>query len=251
MVVRSLQTRFNSIVLHELSMSWRVLIIFLLLAAVASWQGGTQLGEWLVLHAPESIVSASGPKTSKDQVLDANGKPFAAQPPQPRIDGTLGVPREHAPAEWTITAVVANSPDANSNAMNIDADGNAENEEHELVAGGAGLLSGTHDVATLDVATAPKDTASNARQWAGSFDRPAPQEAKPAPQVSARPATAAEIALVWQQALRKDIDQCNKLGFFQRPTCVQTARNKFCAPNYAWGKTADCPPKGFDQTGGN
>jgi hypothetical protein len=27
-------------------MSWRALFIFLLLAAVASWQGGIQLGEW-------------------------------------------------------------------------------------------------------------------------------------------------------------------------------------------------------------
>ena len=38
-------------------------------------------------------------------VLDANGRPYVAQPPQPRIDGTLGVPDKPADREWAINTV--------------------------------------------------------------------------------------------------------------------------------------------------
>lgn len=95
-------------------MSWRALIIFLLLAVVASWQGGQQLGHWLIEQAPESIASAFNPTDDRSQALDADGKPLAPQPPQPRIDGTLGVPRDMEPVEWAITAAIASREDANS-----------------------------------------------------------------------------------------------------------------------------------------
>ena len=90
-------------------MSWRFLFLFLVLAAASAVFGGIELGDWLIEHAPESISQAASAnsKNDRDIVLDANGKPFRAQPPQPRIDGTLGVPREMAPVEWTITAVTA------------------------------------------------------------------------------------------------------------------------------------------------
>lgn len=226
-------------------MSWRALIIFLLLAAVASWQGGVQLGEWLVARAPESIASASNPKDSKDQVLDANGKPFTAQPPQPRIDGTLGVPKERAPVEWTITAVIAEVSDTGNTAMEVDGEGNYERRDHELAAGGAELAQGITDVATVDVATNTAKTNSPASQ---------PRTEKSAPptvdgirtSTNTDPTVAPVITVYsWPQNLKKEIEQCNSLGFFQRPTCVQNARNKFCAPNNAWGKTADCPAREF------
>lgn len=227
-------------------MSWRALFIFLLLAAVASWQGGIQLGEWLVARAPESISSAPGSKDSKEQVLDANGKPFTAQPPQPRIDGTLGVPRATAHVEWTITPVIASLTDEGSIPMMVDSEGNYERRDSELAAGGAGLAGAQNDVATLDIASARVDTSgatsnTSTRNTAGN----ATQQTNRAG-ASTDPSRSAIVAsLSWQQSLKKEIDQCSNLGFFQRPTCVQNARNKFCAPNNAWGKTADCPAREF------
>ena len=109
-------------------MSWRALIFFLLLALVASWQGGRQLGLWLVEQAPESIASSSNATQAQGQVLDADGKPLAPQPPQPRIDGTLGVPREMAPIEWTIEAVIASREDANSYKKEGDEDEDDDDE---------------------------------------------------------------------------------------------------------------------------
>ena len=60
-------------------MSWRVLIVFLMLAAVASWQGGVQLGNWLVTRAPDTLASVAD-KDYKALALDANGRPITAQP---------------------------------------------------------------------------------------------------------------------------------------------------------------------------
>ena len=239
-------------------MSWRVLIIFLVLAAVASWQGGLQLGEWLIARAPESIASASSSRSnSSELVLDANGKPFAAQPPQPRIDGTLGVPRESAPLEWTVSAVMAEQSDADHDAMTIDSEGNYERRDHELAAGGAELLSSNHDIATLDVASMAKESSTSETQQ-GTGARAGSSTGNASGRINAsasgtqpRAVTPAAKTLTWQQALRKDIEQCNNVGFFQRPSCIQNARNKLCAPNNAWGQTADCPARGFDQTGGN
>ena len=228
-------------------MSWRTLIVFLLLAGVASWQGGMQLGEWLVARAPESIASASGAKESKDQVLDANGKPFTPQPPQPRVDGTLGVPRTSLPVEWTITAVIASVSDEGNMPMAVDSEGNYERRDSELAAGGSGLAQGQSDISTLDVATSPSKTPTSGTTPAAG--RTAPATPKPVfegirTSENTDPTKAPVVTVYsWVQSLKKELEQCANLGFFQRPTCVQNARNKFCSPNNAWGKTADCPPR--------
>lgn len=196
-------------------MSWRALLIFLLLAGVASWQGGQQLGHWLIEQAPESIASASKSTDDRSQVLDADGKPLAPQPPQPRIDGTLGVPRDMAPIEWSIAAVIASRDDANS----FDKDSGEGDDE-----GDVNNQDGDQDtVRTLDVS-------SNAR-------------------TAAMPGTlpVAPVAPVnWQQALTKELAQCNNLGFFRRPGCIDAAQTKFCGPNNAWGKVAGCPARTSD-----
>lgn len=193
-------------------MSWRTLIIFLLLAAVASWQGGRQLGHWLIEQAPESIASASKPTDDRSLVLDADGKPFAPQPPQPRIDGTLGVPRDMEPIEWTITAVIASREDANS--FEQEGEGGDESDNSP---------DGDQDsVRTLDV------TSSTA---------------------AAPPRSGQPIAITsddWQQALANELARCNSVGFFRRIGCVDAAQNKFCGPNNAWGKVAGCPARSID-----
>lgn len=228
-------------------MSWRVLIVFLLLAALASWQGGIQLGEYLISRAPESIASSSRPKESNDQLLDANGKPFTAQPPQPRVDGTLGSPRERSAIDWKITPSLATQFSEDPTAMKVDADGHVitegaeggyERRDHELSAGGKGLPSGQNDIATLDIAN-PKQDASvgSARPYPTTGNNSA--NATP-PVVAQQPRPA---QLTWQQRLKADLDQCASQGFFQRPTCIQNARNRYCAPNNAWGKNPDCPAR--------
>ena len=215
-------------------MSWRILFLILLLAGIGAWQGGTHLGTWLVAQAPLSVTSA--PSTGPSALLDADGKPLAPPPPQPRIDGTLGVPREMAPIEWTVEAVIASYEDANSSGKKSDDDDDdddddenkeksSERRDYEASAAGRGLPTGPRDIATVDLGL--RGVATGAK----------PQ---PTPPVNTG-AIPAPLGGAWQQALKKELDQCAKQGFFQRPSCIQNARNRHCAPNNAWGKVADCP----------
>ena len=193
-------------------MSWRALTLFLLLALVASWQGGRQLGLWLVDQAPESIASAFTPKSVNGEKLDADGKPLAPQPPQPRIDGTLGVPKEMAPVEWTIAAVIASRADANSYKKEGEEDDESENEEDKE--------KSSDSVRTVDV-RAPGASSATTR----------PNMPPPPPVLS------------WQDSLKKELTQCNSVGFFRRPGCIDAAQTKYCGPNRAWGKIAECPER--------
>jgi hypothetical protein len=194
-------------------MSWRALTLFLLLAIVASWQGGRQLGLWLVDQAPESIASAFSPKNESGTVLDADGKPLAPQPPQPRIDGTLGVPKEMEPVEWTIAPIIASRADANS----YKKDGEEDDDESETEEN--------------------KETSSDAVR---SVDVRAPS----ADSATARPNTPPALpALSWQESLKKELAQCNSVSFFKRPGCIDAAQSKYCGPNKAWGKIAECPSR--------
>jgi hypothetical protein len=163
-------------------------------------------------------------------MLDADGKPLAPQPPQPRIDGTLGVPREMSPIEWTVEAVIASYEDANSSGKTSDDDDDdddneksSERRDYEASAAGRGLPTGPRDIATIDLGLPGVGPG-----------------AKPQPSSPTSSST-------WQQALKKDLEQCAKQGFFQRPSCIQNARNKHCAPNNAWGKIADCPAPSSEQ----
>ena len=217
-------------------MSWRVLILFLVLAGAASWQGGLQLGEWLVARAPETVTSVAQ-KDYKALTLDANGRPITPQPPQPRIDGTLGVPRELPTIDWAIEALIASNFDTDPHAMKVgDEEDDAEQTEGSETAdarrllGGTKLPAGPSDVGMIDVSMPAQK---------------AQQPASPTPPVV--PPGITITVTSWQQSFKQELAQCANVGYFQRPTCLQNARNKYCGPNDAWGKTADCPPRPFDQ----
>ena len=216
-------------------MSWRVLIVFLVLAGVASWQGGVQLGNWLVTRAPDTVASVSD-KDYKTLKLDALGRPITAQPPQPRIDGTLGVPRELDPIEWAIEAVTAEDFETDPNRMKVEGD---EDDDEGTASEG----SETADARRL--ARNAKERSDNPANSAGTSDSARRPAAPPVP-----PGITVSV-ISWQQSLKQELEQCAKVGFFQRPTCLQNARNKFCAPNEAWGKAADCPPRQHEQLTGN
>jgi hypothetical protein len=140
-----------------------------------------------------------------------------------------------APIEWAIEAVIASYEDANSSGKKSDDDDDDDDDEnkeksserrdYEASAAGRGLPTGPRDIATVDLGLPGLGT--------GAKPQPTPPGntgAIPAP-----------LGGAWQQALKKELEQCAKQGFFQRPSCTQNARNRHCAPNNAWGKVADCP----------
>lgn len=216
-------------------MSWRVLIVFLVLAGVASWQGGVQLGNWLVTRAPDTVASVSD-KDYKTLKFDALGRPITAQPPQPRIDGTLGVPRELVPIEWAIEAITADDLETDPNRMKVEGD---EDDDESTVSEGS---------ETADAKRSARDARERSDPAANSAVTSDPARRPAAPPV---PPGITVTVISWQQSLKQELEQCSKVGFFQRPTCLQNARNKYCAPSDAWGKTADCPARQHEQLTGN
>ncbi len=216
-------------------MSWRVLIVFLMLAAVASWHGGVELGNWLVTRAPETVASVAD-KLDTTLKLDANGRPITAQPPQPRIDGTLGIPRELVPIEWAIEAIAADDFDTDPDAMKIDQD-----DDNEQAGEGSEAADAKRLASDSKLPVRPPDFGVIKETAPPVSQRPVAPPVPPGITVT---------VISWQQSLKKELDQCANVSFFQRPTCLQNVRNKYCAPNDAWGKTADCPARPNDQVMG-
>ncbi|CAP40419.1 hypothetical protein [Bordetella petrii] len=216
-------------------MSWRVLFATLLLALGAAAWGGIQLGDWLVAHAPKA-TAAPGQESlvSQEPVLDANGRPYVAQPPQPRVDGTLGVPDKPSGESWTVSTVslfdTTTDPSVHISRDNISMD-----EARELAAASpVPLPSGPSDVTTLDLQSLPPTTtAPPPNQQAYALNPPVTMPTAPTPPAANNGA--------WKQALQQELARCADKGFFERPTCSWNARNKYCGPNRAWGTIAECP----------
>lgn len=214
-------------------MSWRLLIAALLvLLGVAAWSG-IQLGDWLVAHAP---IAAPAPgqddDASQQPVLDANGKPYLAQPPQPRIDGTLGVPDKQVDQTWQVNTLSLFETVSDPSVMLSRSRISMEEARQIAAAAGTVIPPDASDVTTLDLPAM------------GASATPAPQTARNTVnqgQMQVAPAQDGN----WQDALRRDLAHCSKLGFFERPSCSWNARNKYCEPNQAWGSIAECPQKPY------
>ena len=222
-------------------MSWRLLFLVLVLALGASALGGMQLGDWLVQKAPVAVAAPGEAERDPDEVvLDANGKPYTQQPPQPLVNGTLGVPEQSAGADWQIATLSLFDTVKDPNVVISRNRVGAAEARHIAEAGAS--LSGPQDVVTVDVA----------RPGEGSHPSPIPGQAPltyadPAvpPQGGQPTQPQANSQGGWQQAFQAEMAKCNNAGFFERPTCAWNARNRYCAPNNAWGQVDGCPRRSF------
>lgn len=214
-------------------MSWRFIFAILVIAAGASAWGGIRLGDWLVAHGPVAPPIPEHPELSAVPVLDANGLPYVAQPPQPLVNGQLGVPEAPPQVAWEVAVAAIEATKANPT---IDvATTTITMEEALMIAeGGGGGLQGIADVGDLDLGSAPFNGQNAPLQ---------PIEVAPAPPPP--PSAGAQSNQAWQASLRQDLQACSAQGFFDRPSCAWTARNKYCEPNNAWGRTRDCPARSF------
>jgi hypothetical protein len=214
-------------------MSWRFMIAILVVAAGASAWGGIRLGDWLVAHGPVAPPIASESGISSVPVLDANGLPYVAQPPQPLMNGQQGVPEAPAQIAWQIPET---SLDDTKSTAAIDlATTTISMDEARRIAesGGSQALQGIADVSGLGLGGA-----LNGQPLPLQPVEVAPPPPPPAP-------VAARNDQAWQASLRQDLQACSAQGFFDRPSCAWAARNKYCEPNNAWGRTRDCPAKSF------
>jgi len=221
-------------------MSWRFIFAILVIALGASAWGGVRLGEWLVAHGPvKPEVKATPPELAEVPVLDADGKPFVARAPQPQVDGRLAVPEPPEPIAWELEAPSVAQTQAET-PISLATTTISMDEAIEIANANQYGLKGLADVGDLlgggDLASLPPQ--QGGPQFIQPVDISAPP---PAPPVVTGPQTSGN----WESALRQELQACSKLGFFDRPSCAWAARNKYCEPNKAWGRTRDCPDKNF------
>lgn len=206
-------------------MSWRLIIAILLLAVGASVWGGIELGNWLVAHGPQKSQVVLPPDPDDIPVLDANGRPYTAQPPQPLADGRLGVPQALEQTDWKIDVTsleqehppisVATTSISLEEAINI-----AMREQSASLQGIAQVdLGNNTGDAVMDIPQPPPPSQEVQVPFNGSGN--------------------------WQAQLQQELRACSSKGFFDRPSCSWEARNKYCAPNNAWGRVEGCPAKAF------
>lgn len=204
-------------------MSWRILVLILMLAAGFSTWGGISAGHWLVAHAPEAPPLPELLDDENDNILDADGKPYVAQAPQPLVNGTLGVPETPEPIEWEIT-------------------------EKSLVHSrfSSPISIGTNNISmedAIDIAQGDGITIAGMANVGDLLNRDGNQAIQPIDIPNIANPQQTQENNNWQQALRQDLEACKAQGFFSRPTCAWNARNKYCGPNNAWGSIPECPAK--------
>jgi len=221
-------------------MSWRFIFAVLLIAAGASAWGGMRLGDWLIAHGPEKAILHNEPPVSKVPVLDANGLPYVAQPPQPLADGRMGVPEPPAPVDWAISADQSAAQEPN---LTIAlATTSISMDEAKLIAssGGNGSssanLAGIADVSNLGLG----GKSQGAKEEAAPKPPLQPVDVPPPP-----PPPEPTMPRNWQAEFQHELKVCGQESFFDRPSCAWAARNKYCGANDAWGKVRDCPAKSF------
>ncbi|MDS1139871.1 hypothetical protein RE432_05445 [Pusillimonas sp. SM2304] len=218
-------------------MSWRIIFAVLIVAAGASAWGGLRLGDWLVAHGPVAPPMPEHPELSEVPVLDADGLPYMAQPPQPLINGQLGVPEAPGQIAWEIpeTSLEETKSTAAIDLATTTISMDEAIQIAEMNNGGNPGLQGIADISGLGLGSGTFNGASNAPL----------QPIEMAPPPPPPPPVATQNNQAWQASLRQDLQACSAQNFFNRPSCAWTARNKYCEPNNAWGRVSDCPAKSF------
>ncbi len=212
-------------------MSWRFMFVVLIVAAGLSAWGGITLGHWLISHGPETPPVVENLMTSDVPVLDADGRPFTAQPPQPLLNGQHGVPDSTVQIAWQLPETSL-AEEAGELPIAIATTTITMEEARNIALAGDAQFQGIANVGDLIGAL------QSNQQSLQPIDVPPPP---PAPGHD----TAAGMDGDWQLNLRQEINACDRLGFFDRPSCAWSARNKYCAPRNAWGNARDCPAKSF------
>src|SRR5690606_9312355 len=131
---------------------WARITIFIAVALVAAVAGGAWFGHLLAVNAPQSPVEPRLQATLPVTGADADAAPVIPEPPQPRMDGTLGVP-QRGPAGGDDVPLVSVLEDE-STAIAVTSDGANRVDTgglEGLIASLGGLDAGQpNGVATVD-----------------------------------------------------------------------------------------------------
>jgi len=200
-------------------MSWRFLIILLVIMLATAGMAGVGLGEWLVTKAPSAseTTRANLPEPTTKTERDISGRVIIPQPPQPLLDGGLGLPNQAKVQLWELQPNSLFDGFIDPMVI-ISREGQSYTVGDMLSKAGQDLPQGPTDIQLLDVT-----------QAGGASSAATPNS------------NATRSVLPWQDQLKEAVEKCDAGSFFDLPNCMERARDKFCTPNKAWGKHPLCP----------
>lgn len=204
---------------------WARISIFLVAALIAATAGGAWMGYVLNQQAPRSPTAAAADAVTT-QAIQGQGDNAIPEPPQPRVDGSLGVPVRTPALQMDSVPMVSILEDEN---LNIAASAAAPAGQDDLEA----LLrrADNFPIPGLDP-VAPQPPAQ------------APQRAELPPELAfavALPADAPAPGPAWRETLRASLARCDTQRYFSKRECEQRLRIQHCDPNSGWGQVPECP----------
>lgn len=210
---------------------WARISIFLIAALMVAAAGGAWFGHMLVQQGPKGPIAAS-PGDAPIAIGLSNGQ--IPEPPQPRMDGSLGVPERTPAIPVPEAPLVSILEDENLQISAATTSGTSQGGGDDLEA----LLLRENNF-TPRSAEPPASTAAATQQ-------PAPRRAADLPPelafAVALPADApAPSAPAWLEGLRSSLARCTNQRYFSKNECEQRLRLQHCEPNRGWGQVPECP----------
>lgn len=208
---------------------WARISIFLVAALLVAAAAGAFFGHMLVASAPFSPETDDRPSTPIAQV-GADGQAYVPEPPQPLVDGSLGVPARQTASELVPLVSVLEANENPGISMSTARTDDLDSLMARLQTTGP-IGPGNSGIPVPTVDGQPNGGAPARGELPPDLAFAIAQPAEPAP--AAVPA--------WQQALRDSLGRCGRQRFFSEAECEQRLRVQYCEPNGGWGNVAECP----------
>lgn len=187
---------------------------------------GVLFGLWLSWNAPvqraaEVPVPVAQGRPGEAPVAAVDEQSYLPEPPQPRMDGTRGVPaRPVMPAEPVPLVSAAENPQPDTLISTI-----------------------APDLETLASPTQPA-AGAQAEMPRVIVQQSFPEVATVVAGVEAPDPRGQAGEESWVQALRAELSRCASQGMVSRVLCNEQARWKYCNPDNRWGSVPEWPATG-------
>lgn len=228
---------------------WARISIFIVAALMVAAAGGAWFGHLLVQQAPKSPVPAAAGSTPIAIGLNGGQIP---EPPQPLLDGSLGIP-ERTPAipvpEAPLVSILddENVPIRVSSASSTSRS-SGDDDLEALLLRENNFLSNSGAAGNGVAGVTPQDSAGMVAQAAPA----APPQPAPRRDGELPPELAFAVALpadapppsstpAWLGNLRASLARCTTQRYFSQNECEQRLRLQHCEPNRGWGQVPECP----------
>ena len=209
---------------------WARIAVFLVAALLLAAAGGAWFGHMLIRQAPQSPAARAA--DAPLPVTDLGGSARVPEPPQPRVDGSLGVPtRVSRGGSQNVPLVSVLEDDNRAIALSTTSTSpEAQQSEQDL------FSRGPTDFTIATVQAQPPQAQRDER-----FTRERPALPPELAFAVARPAEEPAGPPAWQQSLRASLARCGRQSFFSEEECEQRLRVQYCDPNGGWGRVPECP----------